>query len=158
MANRTSTPDSLGKFIRSHRQNLGWSLDNAAAASGLDATYWSKVERSTIKKPDAGNLAQMAAVLDVPLADLYGLAGYTAPQGLPTFRGYLRSKYHLPPEAITQLEGYFGFLRSQYGIPEGEAVFPPKPRQPRKPGPKAQPRPTGGPWDDPAVAGDRKAA
>lgn len=150
---------ALGAFIRDSRLAKGWTLDEAEMASDVERTYWSKVERGVLRKPDARYLARMAAALDLPLADVYGLAGYTAPSELPGLSTYLRSKYHLPPEAIRQLEGYFAFLRHQYGIPPSQPVFPPR-RRGRRPGSPPKPRPTDGPWSDPAVGQDspRRAA
>jgi hypothetical protein len=66
-------------------------------------------------------------VLRVPVADLYGLAGYEIPEGLPTLQPYLRAKYDLPPEAVADLERYFELLRNYYGVPKDQPVFPPKP-------------------------------
>jgi hypothetical protein len=78
--------------------------------------------------PSPNTLTGIAAALEVPLQDLYALAGYETPKGLPSFRPYLRARYNLPPEAIDQLESYFNFLRAQYGIPKDRPVFPPKPK------------------------------
>jgi hypothetical protein len=97
-------------------------------------------------------LAPIARVISAPLADIYSLAGYEVVDELPTLTPYLRSKYQLPPKALAELQRYFDHLRSYYGIPDGEPVFPRKPRTAGKPGPKPQPRPKGGPWDDPTVA------
>lgn len=43
--------------------------------------------------------------------------------------GYLRqpSPQGLPPEAMRDLEAYVAHLRSYYGIPEGQPVFPKRP-------------------------------
>ncbi|MEA3078204.1 MAG: hypothetical protein QOF60_3112 [Actinomycetota bacterium] len=139
---RTGGP--LGDFIRGRRTAKGWTLGDAEAASDIDRTYWSKLELGIFKHPDPRYLARIADSLGVPLEDVYGLAGYTAAERLPTFRPYLRSKYHLPPEAITQLESYFSFLRNQYGIPDGAPVFPKK----TKPG-AAEPVQSGSPEDEP---------
>lgn len=145
---------TLGEYIRRRRTAKGWTLDQAEAESNVDRTYWSKLELGLFKQPDPRNLARIADALDVPLQDLYGLAGYTLPEHLPALSPYLRSKYHLPPEAIEQLESYFTFLRHQYGIPEGESVFPKRDQKaPPKDKPKPEP-PQGGPWDDPDLAYD----
>lgn len=147
---------TLGDYIRRRRTAKGWTLEEAEAASDVDRTYWSKLELGLFKRPDPRYLARIADALDVPLEDIYALAGYTAAERLPGFTPYLRSKYHMPPEAIVQLEGYFTFLRNQYGIPDNASVFPKKDRSLRpKPSdrPKARP-PRGGPWDDPSVASD----
>jgi transcriptional regulator with XRE-family HTH domain len=156
------TDQQLGDYIGRRRAAMGWTLDDAERASGVDRTYWNKVERGKFKKPDPRYLAQMAAALDAPLADVYGLAGFTTPQALPSFRPYLRSKYYLPPEAIEQLEGYFAFLRNQYGIQQSEPVFPPRQDSGSKDKKRPAPEPEGGAWADPTLGddprSDRKAA
>ena len=78
--------------------------------------------------PSPKPLDLVADAIRAKPSDLYTLAGYKIGGDLPGIGPYLRSKYYLPPEAIDQLEGYFTFLRHQYGIPEDEPVFPPKPR------------------------------
>lgn len=153
-------PDSaLGHLIRSRRKAKGWTLDDAEAASDVDRTYWSKLELGIFKQPDPRYLARIADALDVPLEDVYALAGYTAAERLPGLTPYLRSKYHLPPEAIAQLESYFAFLRNQYGIPADEPVFPKKDRSAgsKHPARPESERPRGGPWDDPSVGTDLTA-
>ena len=52
----------------------------------------------------------LCEVLGVPIEDLYALAGYDSPKRLPSFQPYLRAKYDLPPEAISDLERYFELL------------------------------------------------
>jgi hypothetical protein len=37
---------------------------------------------------------------------------------------YLRGNDYLSADDVRELEDYFSFLRSQYGIPEGASVFP----------------------------------
>jgi transcriptional regulator with XRE-family HTH domain len=113
------------------------SLAEAAEASELDASYWNKMENGHYQNPAPQYLSRIAYVLKVPVEDLYALAGYDIPRGLPGFKPYLRAKYDLPPEAIAQLEGYFDYLRNYYGIPKDQPVFPPRPKdedeQPEQP-------------------------
>ncbi|HVF74612.1 MAG TPA: helix-turn-helix transcriptional regulator [Acidimicrobiales bacterium] len=147
------TDATLGDYIRRRRKARGWTLDDAEAESNVDRTYWSKLELGVFKQPDPRYLARIADALDAPLEDVYALAGYTAAERLPGLTPYLRSKYHLPPEAIEQLESYFAFLRHQYGIPEGESVFPKKPERAARPKaeqPASEQR--GGPWNDPTLS------
>jgi hypothetical protein len=67
--------------------------------------------------------------LQLPLEDLYSLAGYESPKGLPSFKPYMRAKYDLPPEAVADLERYFEMLRNYYGVPKDKPIFPPKPQR-----------------------------
>lgn len=145
---------ALGAFIRRRRLAKGWTLDDAEAASEVDRTYWSRLELGGLKQPDPRHLARIADALDAPLEDIYALAGYTAAEHLPGFKPYLRSKYHLPAEAIEQLEGYFAFLRNQYGIPADQPVFPKKDRRAKDVAQKPQGEQHGGAWDDASLGGD----
>lgn len=116
----------LGDFVRSRRLSMNLSLADAAERSDLDPSYWNKLENGHYQNPAPQHLSSIAEVLDVPIEDLYGLAGYELPKGLPSLQPYLRAKYDLPPEAIADLERYFAYLRSYYGIADDQPVFPPK--------------------------------
>jgi transcriptional regulator with XRE-family HTH domain len=116
----------LGEYIQARRQARELSLEDAAQASGLDRSYWSRLERGMYETPSPRHLQKVARALDVPIEDLYGLAGYGVPERLPSFTPYLRAKYDLPPEAIRDLEKYFELLRNHFGIPKDQPVFPPK--------------------------------
>lgn len=116
----------LGEFIKARRESRGITKADACRATGLDYSYWVKLEAGVYEMPSPKALDRVAEVIGCKPADLYVLAGYRLGGDLPGFGPYLRSRYHLPPEAIDQLEGYFAFLRQQYGIPEDEPVFPPK--------------------------------
>jgi transcriptional regulator with XRE-family HTH domain len=117
---------ALGEAVRARRLARGWSLADAANASGLHHSYWSKLENGFYQTPAPKYLQIIASVLEMPIEDLHGLAGYTVSKELPSFKPYLRAKYDLPPEAIAQLESYMSFLRNQYGIPKDQPVFPSK--------------------------------
>jgi hypothetical protein len=45
----------------------------------------------------------------------------------------LRGNDHLSADDIRELEDYFSFLRSHYGIPEGATVFPKRDQAPTEP-------------------------
>ena len=129
---RRKTPEirnaALGEFIKARRESLNITKVDASRRSGLDYSYWVKLEAGIYQMPSPKALDLVAEVIEAKPADLYALAGYRIDGELPNFGPYLRSKYYLPPEAIDQLESYFNFLRHQYGIPEDQPVFPPKPR------------------------------
>jgi transcriptional regulator with XRE-family HTH domain len=116
----------LGEFVRDRRESRGMSLSDASLASGLHHSYWSYLEAGKYKNPRPAHLQLVAEVLEVSVEDLYGMAGYEIPKRLPSFRPYLRAKYDLPPEAISDLERYFDLLRNHFGIPKDKPVFPPK--------------------------------
>jgi transcriptional regulator with XRE-family HTH domain len=124
---------TLGEYIRERRVSRGYSIYDAADLSGLHPSYWSKLETGQYEAPSPKHLQVIARALGVNIEDLYSLAGYDIPERLPTFTPYLRAKYELPPEAIADLERFFDMLRSHYGIPKDQPVFPPKPKTPTKP-------------------------
>jgi transcriptional regulator with XRE-family HTH domain len=136
---------TLGETVRTRRLARGMSLADAAAASGIHHSYWSKLETGRYQTPAPRHLQTIAKTLNIPIEDLYNLAGYGVPDRLPTFTPYLRAKYNLPPEAIADLERYFAMLRNHYGIPKDQQVFPPKP-------------PTDADANDSDADDDRKAA
>lgn len=130
----------LGEFIKARRESRNISKADACRQSGLDYSYWVKLEAGVYQMPSPKALELVAEVIGCTAADLYALAGYRMDGELPGFGPYLRSKYHLPSEAIDQLESYFAFLRHQYGISPDEPVFPPKDRPDGRSDPETRPR------------------
>lgn len=125
---RTPTKNpTLGQYLRARRLSLGLSYQDVADESGLHYSYWTKLENGKYEQPAPRYLRIIARVLGAPIEDLYSLVGYDMPERLPTFTPYLRAKYHLPAEAVADLERYFELLRAYYDIPADQPVFPPKP-------------------------------
>lgn len=117
----------LGEFIKTRRRSRNLTKADACRMSGLDYSYWHKLEAGIYELPSPKALDRVAKVIDVKPADLYAVAGYRIGGELPGLGPYLRAKYQLAPEAVAQLESFFSFLRHQYGIPPGQTVFPKKP-------------------------------
>lgn len=86
-----------------------------ADAASVDAATIHRLEHGQFKKPSPKMLLGLARVLQVPIEDLYVLAGYTAPEGLPELAPYLRAKYDLPEGAADELEAYLSMLKNKYG-------------------------------------------
>jgi transcriptional regulator with XRE-family HTH domain len=150
---------TLGAYVRERRLSRNLSIPEAADRSGLDDSYWRKLEHGHYQSPDAKTLRIVADTIECPLEDLYGLCGYTIADDLPALTPYLRTKFDLPPEAVSDMEKYFAQLRSYYGIPEDQPVFPPQDRSARtskrtEPSKEARNR-ADHPWRGPA---DRRAA
>lgn len=118
---------TLGEYVRARRLALQLSYQDVADRSGLHYSYWNKLENGHYLQPAQKYLHVMAETIDVPVEDLFALAGYDLPEQLPSFTPYLRAKYALPPEAVADLERYFDMLRAYYDIPKDQPVFPPKP-------------------------------
>ena len=58
-------------------------------------------------RPALRTLQRLGCVLDIPLEQLYTLAGYNRSEGLPELREYLRMKYHLSEEGINAVQEAF---------------------------------------------------
>lgn len=108
--------DTLATFIRHHRKRQDLSLRGLAERAGVNHSAVSRLESGEVTKPTAGVLNRIAAALGVPAEDLHALTGSNVPAGLPSFAPYLRAKYDLPSEAVAELDGYFDFLKTKYGI------------------------------------------
>ena len=84
-----------------------------------------RIEHGDIRQPGPEKLARLAAVLDLPLARLYRLAGYPTGGQLPSFHSYLLHRYRqLPPEAIDKLDRYFDEIRREYQPDEAKPDGP----------------------------------
>lgn len=114
--------EKLGQLVRSHRQATGLSLRALARREGLDYSWLSRLEQGEYAAPSPQRLQRLARALDIDIEELYGLAGYVVSDRLPEFETYLRAKYDLPDQAVTQLDEYFQLLRDKYETPvEGSA-------------------------------------
>ena len=111
----TKQSKRLGAIIRQAREAQELSLRQLAAqVEVVDRGYLWKLERGQLLKPAPAILERLATVLGLELADLYALAEYPQPQGLPEFQPYLRAKYDLPEKAIRELERHFTEVSRQY--------------------------------------------
>ena len=111
----------LGAYVQQLRLKHALSMRSLAAQANVDFSWLSRLERGRIGSPDARLLWRVARALDVEPADLYLEAGFGDAHGLPGFGPYLRAKYHLPPEAVAQLEAHFALINEKYqarGRPE----------------------------------------
>jgi len=83
--------------------------------AGFSHTSVHKIEHGDYGQPAPEKLRRLASGLGVPAEDLYALAGYVIPDRLPAFAPYLRARYDLPEEAVSQLDQYFQLLLEKYG-------------------------------------------
>ena len=83
--NKEHQTKALGQYVRSRRHQKGLSLHEAEAASHVDHSYWSKLERGEYQTPNPRYLGAIARALGSPPEDLYALAGYDVPERLPAF-------------------------------------------------------------------------
>jgi len=110
----TSESKELGRLVRTRRETLGLGLRELAERVSFDVSRLSRLEQGKVPQPTTQLLQRLARVLELPLTDLYVLAGHPTPMGLPEFRPYLRAKSHLPDEAIAELEALYRELEQRF--------------------------------------------
>lgn len=113
----------LGAVIRTARKTVGLSQLGLGEEVGVPNSTILRLERGEILNPRPDLLADIANVLQVDLADLFALAGYSAPRQLPNLQPYLRTKYRdLGERDIAEITKYAERLMKQRGIdPAGPA-------------------------------------
>ena len=113
----------LGRLLKAKRIEHGLSTHRLAAAVGMDQATVFRFEAGSIVAPHPDKLARIAAALGVSGADVFALAGYTAPTDLPALRPYLSAKYHgLLTEDIDKIEAYVGRVAKKRGFALVEAA------------------------------------
>ena len=103
----------LGDELRARRVAAHLTVRQLAEKAGLVGSTLSRLETGQIESPRPEYLQQLARALGSDVEDLYALAGYLMPEGLPELRPYLRAKYGLNETAARRLEGYFQALQDQ---------------------------------------------
>lgn len=112
--NQPTETSALAARVRGLRIMRGMGVRELARAASVDATWLSRLEQGRYSSPDARLLSRLARALEVDVEELYLAAGYSDGRGLPGFVPYLRAKYELPEEAVTQLEAHFELLNEKY--------------------------------------------
>jgi transcriptional regulator with XRE-family HTH domain len=106
---------ALGKLIARERGRQGLSLETLANAAGSTRATILRLERGEFGRPDPKKLKRIAHALGLDAGDLFALAGYASPDGLPGFGPYLEAKYgdDLSASARKELERHFNRLRKK---------------------------------------------
>jgi transcriptional regulator with XRE-family HTH domain len=106
----------LGAAVRAAREAKGLSTRKLAEIIGTTHSYIHKLEAGWFHSISPENIQALAAALDLDPQDLFTLAGYRVPDGLPSMGTYLRSRYgeELPEEAIERMLDYFEFEHAKY--------------------------------------------
>lgn len=108
-----SQAEKLGAIVRKGRLAHGYSMRSLAEAVEVDFSTISYLERGAIERPRVEMLWRLSDALDLPLDELYRLAGY-ALEGLPELRVYLRTKYpQLTAAETAELDEHFRRLRDK---------------------------------------------
>lgn len=111
----------LGRLIRERRSELGLSIRQLAEQAEMNFATLSRIEQGQFAAPGPDKLARIAEALRISTADLFGLADYTVPGDLPSFRPYLRGKYRdMPAGAVDELNKAFQRIVRKHGYdPDG---------------------------------------
>ena len=67
---------ALGNSIKQRRHALGLSLNHLADATGLHKSFLSRVESGAVRQPASDSLRRIAAALELPETELYGVFGF----------------------------------------------------------------------------------
>ena len=117
----------LGTTLRQRRQALGLSLAQLADSTGLHKSFLSRLESGVVRQPSADSLQRVAAALELPETDVFGLLDDRARDQLPSLKPYLRAKYDLPDEVIGEITAYlsrYGHVSEGPGPRDGEDEEP----------------------------------
>jgi transcriptional regulator with XRE-family HTH domain len=114
---------ALGQKLRTRRDELGLSVRDLEKTTGIDNGTIVRIEQGAFSAPAPDKLSRIAEALKLSLADVFALADYAVPGDLPSFPGYLRTKYRdLPATAVEELERSFKRITKRHGFdPDGPA-------------------------------------
>src|SRR5947208_826225 len=114
----------LGDAMRRRREQQGMSLRDVADETGVSASTLSRIENGT-GKPDADNIARLAAWLDMPIervlhhgprsaADPKPVVYYPHESTPEIVEAHLRADRHLTPETAKALSELFRVAYAQF--------------------------------------------
>ena len=114
----------LGDAVRRRREQKGMSLRDVAEETGVSASTLSRIENGT-GKPDADNIARLAAWLDMPIervmhhgprsaADPKPVVYYPHESTPEIVEAHLRADRHLTPETAKALSELFRVAYTQF--------------------------------------------
>src|SRR5919106_5959568 len=131
MTNKTRVNTAeLGSAIRRRREQQGLSLRDVADETGVSASTLSRIENGT-GKPDADNIARLAAWLDMPIERVmhHGHRAATDPKPVVYYphestpeivEAHLRADRQLTPQTAKALSELFRVAYAQFSQTEGK--------------------------------------
>ena len=131
MTNKTRVNTAeLGSAIRRRREQHGLSLRDVADETGVSASTLSRIENGT-GKPDADNIARLAAWLDMPIERVmhHGHRAATDPNPVVYYphestpeivEAHLRADRQLTPQTAKALSELFRVAYAQFSQTEGK--------------------------------------
>ena len=114
----------LGDAVHRRREQQGMSLRDVADETGVSASTLSRIENGT-GKPDADNIARLAAWLDMPIERVMHPGSRSAADPKPVVyyphestpeivEAHLRADRHLTPETAKALSELFRVAYTQF--------------------------------------------
>jgi transcriptional regulator with XRE-family HTH domain len=114
---KESDIQALGAILKAKREERKLSTRALGTLAGVDDSTIVRLENGTRQAPRPEVLAKVAKALELSLAELYTLAGYTVPVDLPSLPAYLRVKYgDMPQAAQDELTNHLNHLNEKYGL------------------------------------------
>lgn len=112
----------LASLLKRTRDARGLSQAELSRRSGVARQTIVHLESGAIGSPDPYKLQRLARSLGIDAEDLFAVAEYVTPQGLPTFGPYLRARYgdKLTPEARARIEEYFEMQIERFAGEHGD--------------------------------------
>jgi transcriptional regulator with XRE-family HTH domain len=122
----------LGSAIRRRREQQGMSLRDLADETGVSASTLSRIENGT-GKPDADNIARLAAWLDMPIERVmhHGHRAANDPKPVVYYphestpeivEAHLRADKHLTPQTAKALSELFRVAYAQFSESGGKTT------------------------------------
>ena len=122
----------LGSAIRRRREQHGMSLRDLADETGVSASTLSRIENGT-GKPDADNIARLAAWLDMPIERVMHHGNRAASDPKPVVyyphestpeivEAHLRADKHLTPQTAKALSELFRVAYAQFSESGGKSA------------------------------------
>lgn len=107
---------SLGKYLKTLREELNLSMRDVAKQTELTPSYISKIETgNTFKSINVDSLIAFSKAYRIPMTALLEEAGFLSKEDdLPNLSTYLKVKYNLSPQAIRDIEIFKEFIENKY--------------------------------------------
>ncbi len=130
LSNSLVNTSELGRVIKRKREELGMSLRAVAQVTGVSASTLSRIENGT-GKPDADNIARLAAWLNMPIERIVGGPQLSDEEAKPVIyypqeatpdivEAHLRADRNLTPETAKALAELFRVAYHQFSRASAE--------------------------------------
>jgi transcriptional regulator with XRE-family HTH domain len=103
--------ERLGKLLATARARAGMSTIQLALGAGINQSNVVRLEQGRIARPKPELLQRLAEALDLPLNELYAVAGVP----LPRLQPYLRASYGLSAQDAARAQAYIERLAAGDG-------------------------------------------